>query len=100
MADQETFWDMKAEPVIPAWEITAKSGTNGNELQRTIIKGFCEKMPFDEPVTLTFTFEKHGEFFRGALTMASLRYTRDFYELLKRYETIRVTITKRIEEKK
>lgn len=42
----------------------------------------------------TFTFAEHGEFFRGALTIASLRYTGDFYELLKRYGSIKVTIVK------
>jgi hypothetical protein len=42
----------------------------------------------------TFTYKEHGEFFRGAHTMAGLRYTGDFYELLQRYGTIKVTITK------
>jgi hypothetical protein len=47
-----------------------------------------------------FTFKEHGEFFRGALTMASLRYAGDFYELLQRYGTIKVTIVKAPKEEK
>lgn len=94
--------DMLAEPVIPAWSSSSPTETNGAELQRAIIAGFAnrkdpiwskphEEFSFDK----VFTFKDHGEFFRGALTMAGLRYTRDFYELLERYGTIKVTITKR-----
>lgn len=95
--------DMKAEPIVPAWTSSANCETNGAELQRTIVKGLSEhgdpiwaggkhtEFTFEK----TLTFKEHGEFFRGALTMASLRYTEDFYELLKRYGTIKVTITKR-----
>jgi hypothetical protein len=93
--------DMIAEPVIPSWTTHGHAGQNGSELQRAIIKGFSE---FGDPVWAgshkeftfekTFTFKEHGEFFRGALTMAGLRYAGDFYELLQRYWTIKVTIVK------
>jgi hypothetical protein len=94
--------DMIAEPVIPAWSAHGRVGQNGAELLRAIIKGFSE---YGDPVWAnshseftfekTFTFKEHGEFFRGALTMASLRYAGDFYELLQRYGTIKVTIVKK-----
>lgn len=96
--------DMKAEPLVPAWATHGHSGYNGSELQRAIIKGFSD---FGDPALATvgqfrfehtFTFKEHGEFFRGALTMASIRYTGDFYDLLKRYETIKVTIIKSIKK--
>ncbi len=85
-----TRWmlDMKAEPVIPAWSVSHDCNTNGAELQRAIIKGFSDD---GDPVNSRhkdiafekiFTFKEHGEFFRGALTMAGLRYTGDFYDLL------------------
>lgn len=99
--------DMVAEPVIPAWSAHGHVGQNGAELQRAIIQGFSE---FGDPVwgnspkeftfEKTFTFKEHGEFFRGALTMASLRYAGDFYELLQRYGTIKVTIVKALKEEK
>lgn len=94
--------DMTAEPVIPAWTSSHDCDTNGAELQRAIIRGFAgsqsdpiwankhEEFTFEK----TFTFKEHGEFFRGALTLAGLRYTNDFYELLQRYGTIKVTINK------
>ena len=73
------------------------------------LKGFADQKEFpahaygknSEPFTFekTFTFKEHGEFFRGALTLAGLRYTGDFFDLLQRYGTIKVTITK-FEEKK
>lgn len=85
--------DMIAEPLIPAWAISGDVGTNGAELQRAILRGFAIE-PKGNPFEKIFTFKEHGEFFRGALTMASLRYSNDFYELLKRYESIKVTITK------
>jgi len=100
MAREEWVLDMIAEPIIPAWTETAKCQTNGAELQRAIIRGFADR---DDPVwgkneeftfEKEFTFKEHGEFFRGALTMAGLRYARDFYELLQRYEKIKVTIHK------
>jgi len=93
--------DMTAEPVIPAWTVSSNCETNGSELQRAIIKGFSEE---GDPVFRSdhrefafekiFTFTEHGEFFRGALTMAGLRHARDFYSLLQRYGTIKVTIIK------
>lgn len=91
--------EMTAEPIVPAWTSTGHFGQNGAELQRAIIKGFSDE---GDPIFTnkqfsferTFTFKEHGEFFRGALTMAGLRYTGDFYDLLQRYGTIRVTITK------
>lgn len=93
--------EMKAEPIVPAWTTTGHSGQNGAELQRAIIKGFSDE---GDPIfsnkhrqfafERTFTFKEHGEFFRGALTMAGIRYAGDFYELLQRYGTIKVTITK------
>ena len=92
---------MLAEPVVPAWTVSAECHTNGAELQRAIIKGFSGE---GDPVWAredkefvfekVFTFKEHGEFFRGALTMASLRYAGDFYELLQRYGTIKVKIVK------
>lgn len=92
---------MVAKPIVPAWTSENDCNVNGAELQRAIIRGFAE---LDDPIwnskhepfsfEKTFTFKEHGEFFRGALTMASIRYTGDFYELLKRYGTIKVTITK------
>lgn len=93
--------DMVAEPVIPAWTNSHDCNMNGAELERAIIKGFTDEgdpnygrdhksFEFEK----VFTLKEHGEFFRGALTMAGLRYARDFYELLKRYETIRVKIVK------
>lgn len=94
--------EMEAEPIIPKWTQTANCDTNGAELQRAIIKGFSDK---GDPIwsnnhgafvyEKTFTHKEHGEFFRGALTMAGLRYTDDFCELLKRYGTIKVTIEKK-----
>ena len=98
--------DMTAEPVIPAWTIHGHAGQNGSELQRAIIKGFSD---YGDPVwggnakeftfEKVFTFKEHGEFFRGALTMASIRYAGDFYELLERYGTIKVTIIKAPKER-
>lgn len=98
-----TTWtlNMTAEPIVPAWASSSQCHANGAELQRAIIKGFStEGDPVwshgDKTFTFekTFTFKEHGEFFRGALTMAGLRYTGDFYELLQRYGTIKVTIVK------
>jgi hypothetical protein len=95
--------DMVAEPIVPAWSTHGHAGQNGAELQRAIIKGFSE---YGDPVSAakhteftfekTFTFKEHGEFFRGALTMASIRYAGDFYDLLQRYGTIKVTIIKAV----
>lgn len=94
--------DMIATPVIPAWTTKSQCETNGAELQRAIIIGFSgegdpiwaggkhKEFTFEKE----FTFKEHGEFFRGALTMAGIRYAGDFYELLKRYEKIKVTINK------
>lgn len=92
---------MLAEPVVPAWTSESDCNTNGAELQRAIVKGFSDN---GDPIwsnkhaeftfEKTFTFKEHGEFFRGALTMAGLRYAGDFFELLQRYGTIKVTITK------
>jgi hypothetical protein len=97
-------WKLKmlAEPVVPPWTTESNCNTNGAELQRAILLGFVERkedavwsnnhkeFTFEK----TFTFKEHGEFFRGALTMAGLRYAGDFFELLQRYGTIKVTITK------
>lgn len=105
MNDVRWVLDMEAKPVVPAWTTHAECHTNGAELQRAIIKGFSENgdpiWGQDKELTFekTFNFKEHGEFFRGALTMAGLRYTNDFYELLKRYETIKVSITKKKEER-
>lgn len=103
MADVRYIMEMKSEPVIPTWEVTAEYNTVGTELQWAIINGFSEHGDHvwssdDKEFVLvkTFTFKEHGEFFRGALTLARLRYVRDFYELLKRYETIKVTIRKNV----
>lgn len=97
---------MKAEPVIPAWTSEHECDVNGAELQRAILRGFSDQK--EDPVwsnkhrefvfEMTFTFKEHGEFFRGALTMAGLRYAGDFFELLQRYGTIKVTIVKHNEE--
>lgn len=93
--------DMTAEPIIPTWTAHGHVGQNGSELQRAIILGFSDigdpvwgGSPTEFTFEKTFTFKEHGEFFRGALTMAVIRYAGDFYELLKRYETIKVTIVK------
>jgi len=93
---------MVAEPIVPVWTIENNCEVNGAELQRAIVRGFAERK--DDPVWINkheaftfekvFTFKEHGEFFRGALTMAGLRYAGDFFELLQRYGTIKVTITK------
>ena len=98
---------MVAEPIVPAWTTENNCEVNGAELQRAILRGFSESK--DDGIwsrehkafifERTFTFKEHGEFFRGALTMAGLRYTGDFFELLKRYGTIKVTITKSVESK-
>jgi hypothetical protein len=93
---------MSAEAIIPTWTSESECNVNGSELQRTILKGFADRKDDaiwtnkHEAFTFekTFTFKEHGEFFRGALTMASLRYAGDFFELLQRYGTIKVTITK------
>jgi len=93
---------MVAEPVVPAWTSEHDCNVNGAELQRAILRGFTDKKEDavwsnkHEGFTFekTFTFREHGEFFRGALTMAGLRYTGDFFELLQRYGTIKVTIIK------
>lgn len=101
MSDVRWMLEMTAEPIVPAWTTSADCNCNGAELQRAIIKGFSKEgdpvfsrghkeFTFEE----TFTFKEHGEFFRGALTMAGLRYAGDFYELLQRYGTIKVTIVK------
>lgn len=99
--------DMRAEPIVPAWEKSSDCGMNGAELQRTIMKGFFPE--YGDPiwgenkefsVEKTFTFKEDGEFFRGALTMASLRYAGDFYELLQRYGTIKVTLKKYVGDDK
>jgi hypothetical protein len=98
---------MLAEPVVPSWTSEHDCDTNGAEFQRAILRGFADLKDYPifsnkhEGFTFekTFTFKEHGEFFRGALTMASIRYAGDFYELLKRYGTIKVTITKLAKEK-
>jgi hypothetical protein len=107
MSEMRWVLDMVAEPIVPAWKASSDCNTNGAELQRAIIKGFSEQ---GDPIwgqhhkeftfEKVFTFKEHGEFFRGALTMAGLRYTDDFYELLQRYGTIRVTIVKAPKEEK
>jgi hypothetical protein len=107
MSDTHWILDMTAAPVISAWTTRADCNTNGAELQRAIIRGFSEE---GDPVwganlheftfAKVFTFKEHGEFFRGALTMASLRYAGDFYELLQRYGTIKVTIVSSPKEEK
>jgi hypothetical protein len=94
--------EMTAQPLIDPWSTTSQMSTNGAELQRAIIMGYGDEM--GDPIWSSyhkefvfekeFSFKEHGEFFRGALTMAGIRYARDFYELLKRYEKIKVTITK------
>lgn len=96
--------NMVAEPVVPPWTTESDCGTNGSELQRAIIRGFADRKDDPDPIfsgkhaafgfEKTFTFKEHGEFFRGALTMAGLRYAGDFFDLLQRYGTIKVTITK------
>lgn len=93
---------MLAEPVVPAWTSESDCNTNGAELQRAIIRGFADQQ--GDPIFTdkhgeftfekTFTFKEHGEFFWGALTMAGLRYAGDFFQLLQRYGTIKVTIVK------
>lgn len=94
--------DMIAEPIVPAWTTKSQCETNGAELQRAIIKGFTKQ---GDPIWTggkhsefsfekEFNFKEHGEFFRGALTMAGTRHAGDFYELLQRYGKIKVTIHK------
>jgi hypothetical protein len=93
---------MLAEPIVPPFSSEHECNVNGAELQRAILRGFANRQDDaiwtnkHEPFTFEkeFTFKEHGEFFRGALTMASLRYTGDFYDLLQRYGRIKVTITK------
>jgi len=92
---------MVAEPIVPAWTTSNDCNVNGAELQRAILAGFSEeKNPIHSSSHHEFTFEKvftfeeNGEFFRGALSMAGLRDTGDFYDLLKRYGTIKVTLHK------
>ena len=100
MSREKWIVGMIAEPLIPAWTTKSECNTSGAELQRAIIKGFTDLgdpiwgKPKSFTFEKTFTFKEHGEFFRGALTMAGIRYARDFYELLERYETIKVTIDK------
>lgn len=97
---------MLAEPVVPPWTHNSHCGVNGAELEEAILRGFAGDNGIAIPAGMsggftfekTFTLKEHGEFFRGALTMAGLRYAGDFYELLQRYGTIKVTITK-FEEK-
>jgi hypothetical protein len=107
MPRKDWFLEMAAEPIIPSWTQDARCGTNGAELLDAILKGFGDaknsvwcsqhkEMTFEKE----FNFKEHGEYFRGALTMASLRYAGDFYELLKRYEKIKVTIRKTEREEK
>lgn len=99
--------NMLAEAIIPPWTSENDCDVNGAELQRAILRGFGDheghavRGPNHKAFVFekAFTFKEHGEFFRGALTMAGLRYARDFYELLQRYETIKVTITKFAKEK-
>jgi hypothetical protein len=95
-----------AEPIVPAWTAENNCDVNGVELQNAILRGFAakEQRVFareHEPFTFekTFTFKEHGEFFRGALTMAGLRCAGDFFDLLQRYGTVKVTIVKFFEEK-
>lgn len=97
---------MLAEPIVPAWTSEHNCNQNGAELQRAILNGFSEGDPIwtnDHKAfhfEKTLTFKEHGEFFRGALTMAGLRYTGDFFDLLQRYGKIKVTINKfQVEEK-
>lgn len=100
MSDAHWKLFMVAEPIVPAWETSADCHTNGAELQRAIVKGFSEEgdpvWGKDHELTFekVFTFKEHGEFFRGAMTMAGLRYAGDFYDLLQRYGTIKVRIKK------
>ena len=102
------YWDlsMTAEPIVPAWTTHSECQQNGAELQRAILIGFSEHkdaiwtrdhqaFTFEK----VFTFKEHGEFFRGALAIAGLRYAGDFYELLQRYGTIKVTLTKAQQER-
>lgn len=98
---------MLAEPQIKPWTSENDCNVNGSELQRAILMGFTDKgdavwsSKHEEfTVEKEFNFKDHGEFFRGAMTMASIRYAGDFYELLKRYGTIKVTITKYLEKEK
>lgn len=93
--------NMTAEPIIPAWTSNSECNRNGAELQDAILKGFAEATnavwssdPKEFTFEKEFTFKEHGEFFRGALVMSGMRYTGDFYELLQRYERIKVTIRK------
>lgn len=102
MAEKRWMLDMLAEPVVPPWTSSHVCEQNGAELQRAIIMGFAN--PSTDPIwgpehrestfEKVFTWKEHGEYFRGAMTMASLRYAGDFVELLKRYGTIKVTIKK------
>jgi hypothetical protein len=99
---------MVAEPIVPSWTSENDCNVNGAELQRAILLGFADKNGAaavwsnkHEAFTFEkiFTFKEHGEFFRGALTMAGLRYAGDFFELLQRYGTIKVTIIKSLKDK-
>lgn len=88
-----------AEPVISAWTEEADFNTNGAQLQRAILRGFSDDDPnwiSENQCTFvkTFHFKEHGEFFRGLMMSASLRYAGDFYERLKQYGTLKVTIVK------
>lgn len=99
--DKRWILELTAEPIVPGWTTVSDCNTSGAELQRAIIKGFSEE---GDPVHGThapftfvkdFTFKEHGEFFRGAFTMAGVRYTGDFYDKLKQYGAIRVTLVKK-----
>ena len=101
MSRERWSLDMVAEPIVPAWTTSNDCDVNGAELQRAILAGFSgEKNPIHSSSHHEFTFEKvftleeHGEFFRGALSMAGMRYAGDFYDLLKQYRTIKVTLHK------
>ena len=109
MPREKWVLEMLAEPIVPAWRSESPTNTNGAELQTAILRGFGNKDNGEAvwsndhkefTFTKEFTDKEHGEFFRGALTMAGIRYSGDFYDLLKRYGKIKVTIckVKKIEE--
>ena len=98
-------WKLRltAEPIVPSWNSENECCVSGSELQRVILRAFDSENANQVGFTKehkeftfekTFTFKEHGEFFRGALTMAALRYAGDFFDLLQRYGKIKVTISK------
>lgn len=97
MSETRWYLDMTAEPIVRCREYSSPVDTNGAELQRLILNGFSEGNARDsQPIQFekVFSFKEHGEFFRGAALMASIRYGSDFYDFLKQYGMVTVKISR------